>query len=203
MCDFLSSECDRYQKSSNTIAPTSSFRSCFVFVPALVCTELDYLHLFPLTPTCGIGLSQGGGGWWVLVKGSPEAIGERLAEGQRPAGYDDRAASLAKGGMRVLALAYKRPRSDTEGAACEESRAVAEKDLCFAGFVAFSCRVRKDTRKVILQLREGAHDVAMVTGDAILTAVHVAIEVRGGDGGFFAGSRQQTTTRLGIALKNV
>lgn len=80
--------------------------------------------------------------------------------------------------MRVLALAYKRPRSDAEGTACEDSRAKAEQDLCFAGFVAFSCRVRKDTKKVVLQLREGAHVVAMVTGDAAMTAVHVACEVR-------------------------
>ncbi|CAM9439260.1 unnamed protein product [Laminaria digitata] len=79
--------------------------------------------------------------------------------------------------MRVLALAYKRPKSDLEGQECEESRAAAEQDLRFAGFVAFSCRVRKDTLKVVLQLREGAHGVAMVTGDAILTAVHVATEV--------------------------
>lgn len=112
------------------------------------------------------------------MKGSPEAIGARLAKGEKPAGYDDRAASLAKGGMRVLALAYKCPKSDAEGVVCEESRETAEKDLLFAGFVAFSCRVRKDTKEVILQLREGAHDVAMVTGDAILTAIHVAIEVR-------------------------
>lgn len=115
----------------------------------------------------------------MLVKGSPEAIGARLREGERPSDYDDRAAHLAKGGMRVLALAYKRPRSDAEGQECEESRAVAEQDLRFAGFVAFSCRVRKDTLKVVLQLREGAHGVAMVTGDAILTAVHVATEVGG------------------------
>lgn len=113
----------------------------------------------------------------MLVKGSAEAIGARLREGQRPSDYDQRAARLAKGGMRVLALAYKRLRSDAEGQECEESRAAAEQALCFAGFVAFSCRVRKDTRKVVLQLREGAHSVAMVTGDAILTAVHVANEV--------------------------
>ena len=126
-----------------------------------------------------IHLVQGGSAWWVLVKGSPEAIGARLREGERPSKYSDRAAHLAKGGMRVLALAYKRPRSDAEGQECEESRAVAEQDLRFAGFVAFSCRVRKDTLKVVLQLREGAHGVAMVTGDAILTAVHVATEVGG------------------------
>lgn len=113
----------------------------------------------------------------MLVKGSPEAIGARLRHDQRPSNFDERAARLAKGGMRVLALAYKRPKSDKEGIDCEESRAMAEKDLCFAGFVAFSCRVRKDTKKVVHQLREGAHDVVMVTGDAILTAVHVAREV--------------------------
>lgn len=117
----------------------------------------------------------------MLVKGSPEAIGARLREGQKPEDYDERAARLAKGGMRVLALAYKHPRSDAEGQQCEESRAVAEEGLCFAGFVSFSCRVRKDTRAVVLQLREGAHSVAMVTGDAILTALHVANEV-GGEG---------------------
>lgn len=126
-----------------------------------------------------IRVLQGGSAWWVLVKGSPEAIGARLREGERPSNYSDRAAHLAKGGMRVLALAYKRPKSDAEGQECEESRAVAEQDLRFAGFVAFSCRVRKDTLKVVMQLREGAHGVAMVTGDAILTAVHVASEVGG------------------------
>lgn len=78
----------------------------------------------------------------------------------------------------MLALAYKPLRSDEAAArACEESRATAEDGLLFAGFVAFSCRVRKDTRAVVLQLREGAHGVAMVTGDAILTALHVANEV--------------------------
>lgn len=76
----------------------------------------------------------------------------------------------------MLALGYKRLLSDAEGTLCEESRAEAEQGLNFAGFVAFSCRVRKDTRGVVLQLKEGAHSVAMVTGDAILTALHVANE---------------------------
>ncbi|CAN0194875.1 unnamed protein product, partial [Hapterophycus canaliculatus] len=145
-------------------------------IPALV---IKTRHHFSskLQRMSTVARTQGGGAWWVLVKGSPEAIGARLREGQRPTDYDERAARLAKGGMRVLALAYKHLRSDAEGEACEESRAKAEEGLCFAGFVAFSCRVRKDTRSVVLQLREGAHSVAMVTGDAILTALHVANEV--------------------------
>jgi magnesium-transporting ATPase (P-type) len=56
-------------------------------------------------------------------------------------------------------------------------RATAESSLQFAGFVAFTCRVRKDTADVVAQLREGGHAVVMVTGDALLTALHVAKEV--------------------------
>ena len=37
--------------------------------------------------------------------------------------------------------------------------------------------MRKDTADVVGQLREGGHSVIMVTGDALLTAVHVAKEV--------------------------
>ncbi|CAM9816334.1 unnamed protein product [Discosporangium mesarthrocarpum] len=125
-----------------------------------------------------VAKTQGTNTYWVLVKGSPEAIGARLAGGQRPEDYDQRAARLARGGMRVLALGYKRLiGGEGEALRCEDSRAEAEGGLRFAGFVAFSCRVRRDTGAVVRALREGAHDVTMVTGDAVLTAVHVAIQV--------------------------
>jgi magnesium-transporting ATPase (P-type) len=51
---------------------------------------------------------------WVLAKGSPEAIGALLASGAKPNDYDVRAAKLAKQGMRVLALAYRRLTDDTQ-----------------------------------------------------------------------------------------
>jgi magnesium-transporting ATPase (P-type) len=51
---------------------------------------------------------------WVLAKGSPEAIGALLASGAKPHDYDIRAAKLAKQGMRVLALAYRRLTDDTQ-----------------------------------------------------------------------------------------
>jgi manganese-transporting P-type ATPase len=110
----------------------------------------------------------------VLVKGSPEALAPLL---RAPvAKYHNAAASLAKEGMRVLALAYKVVKGE-EAARCMESRVEAEAGLEFAGFVAFTCRVRKDTGDVIKQLLEGQHKIAMVTGDALLTAVHVAKQV--------------------------
>lgn len=121
--------------------------------------------------------SKTGGKAWVLAKGSPEAIGKLLLPGSRPQLFDATALALAKEGMRILALALKPLEGAEEVKSCVQDRSVAEQNLLFAGFVAFTCRVRKDTESVISSLREGAHQCIMVTGDAILTAIHVAKEV--------------------------
>jgi cation-transporting ATPase 13A1 len=110
-----------------------------------------------------------------VLKGSPEAVGKLLAV--KPSGYDEKAAYLSKEGYRLIALALKPLGSNDEIKAAQESRASCEKDMRFAGFIAFTCRVRKDTAAVLLRLKEGGMSVAMVTGDALLTAVHVAKEV--------------------------
>jgi cation-transporting ATPase 13A1 len=110
-----------------------------------------------------------------VLKGSPEAVGSLLAE--KPSGYDDKAAFLSKEGYRVIALAYKPLGSASEVESARESRASCEADAQFAGFIAFTCRVRKDTAAVLMRLKEGGMSIAMVTGDALLTAVHVAKEV--------------------------
>ena len=109
-----------------------------------------------------------------LVKGSPEAVSALLAPGAKPAWFDATYASLAEQGMRVLALA-SRPLSADERHG-DMSRAELERDLDFAGFVAFECKTRADSRVVIEALTASAHAVAMVTGDAPLTALHVARE---------------------------
>lgn len=111
---------------------------------------------------------------FAVLKGSPEALGDLLAE--KPNGYDDKAAYLSKEGYRVIALAYKTlDSSQVQGA--RDSRANCEADVQFAGFIAFTCRVRRDTAAVLTRLKEGGMSITMVTGDALLTAVHVAKEV--------------------------
>jgi len=110
-----------------------------------------------------------------VLKGSPEAVGQFLAV--KPEGYDEKAAYLSKEGYRVISLALKPLGSNDEIKSAQESRASCEKDMRFAGFIAFSCRVRKDTAAVLLRLKEGGMSIAMVTGDALLTAIHVAKEV--------------------------
>lgn len=107
-----------------------------------------------------------------LVKGSPEAIKSLLAENSAPAWYDATYASLAERGMRVLALSYKW--MDDKFTATEVPRADVESELQFCGFIAFECRTRADSGIVCLALRQSSHRVAMVTGDAPLTALHVA-----------------------------
>lgn len=110
-----------------------------------------------------------------VLKGSPEAVGNLLAV--KPEGYDEKAAYLSKEGYRVISLALKPLGSSAEIKSAQDSRASCEKDMTFAGFIAFTCRVRKDTAAVLLRLREGGMSIAMVTGDALLTAIHVAKEV--------------------------
>jgi cation-transporting ATPase 13A1 len=113
--------------------------------------------------------------YYSVAKGSSEAIGSLLAV--KPAGYDDKAKYLSKQGYRVIALAYKNLSSIEETESAKDSRTNCEANLVFAGFIAFTCRVRKDTAMVLKRLKEGGMSIAMVTGDALLTAVHVAKEV--------------------------
>lgn len=111
---------------------------------------------------------------YAVVKGSPEAIGNLLKT--KPAGYDEVAKSLAKNGYRVIALGYKNL-TGIEIEAAKETRIACEEGIICAGFIAFTCRVRRDTQMVLARLMEGGMSVAMVTGDALLTAAHVAKEV--------------------------
>mmetsp|Transcript_8956 Transcript_8956/g.20568 ORF Transcript_8956/g.20568 Transcript_8956/m.20568 type:complete len:719 (-) Transcript_8956:368-2524(-) len=83
---------------------------------------------------------------------------------------------MAERGMRVLALATREWKEESvKGKA--PAREEVETELEFAGFVAFSCKVRRDTAEVIKQLRASSHYVAMATGDAALTALYVSREV--------------------------
>ena len=113
-----------------------------------------------------------------LVKGSPEAIGRLFAKGNAPAWYSRTYESLAKKGLRVLALAYKRlDGSFSPSSAANISRDEVESNLTFGGFIAFECKIRADSGIVIKALTDSGHQVGMLTGDALLTSLHVAKEV--------------------------
>jgi cation-transporting ATPase 13A1 len=122
-----------------------------------------------------------------LVKGSPEAVGLLLAPGAKPAWYTRCYEGLAKKGLRVLALAYKDLPTPKDAQArknlllgkmpADWRRETIESELQFGGFIAFECKIRADSKIVVSSLSESGHKVAMLTGDALLTSVHVAKEV--------------------------
>ena len=111
-----------------------------------------------------------------LVKGSPEAIKPLLAPGALPKWYDATYRSLAERGMRVLALAHKTCAA-SDGDVAGRPRDWVETGLTFDGFIAFACKTRADSPMVVKALLDSAHAVSMLTGDAPLTALHVAYQV--------------------------
>ncbi|GAB5364809.1 hypothetical protein AAMO2058_001002200 [Amorphochlora amoebiformis] len=117
-----------------------------------------------------------------LVKGSPEALRALLSKEAIPSWFDDTHNSLAERGMRVLALAYKWIPRDTDKKLLTDRKWV-ESNLQFAGFIAFACNTRTDSRLIVQSLRQSDHRVSMITGDAHLTALHVAGEVGIGQSG--------------------
>ena len=118
--------------------------------------------------------SGGGVSQMALVKGSPEVIRPLLADGDEPEGYAEVYRQLAERGMRVLALATRMLSAAEAATVSTITRTEVESGLRFAGFVAFECKTRGDSPIVIRSLREADLHVAMVTGDAPLTALHVA-----------------------------
>jgi len=114
-----------------------------------------------------------------LVKGSPEAIFSLMKAGAAPEWYEKTYRQMAEKGLRILALAYKwcdgkEPELNTPGA---PSREWVESDLCFAGFLAFGCKTRSDSAIVLRSIKDADITLGMLTGDAPLTALHVAKEV--------------------------
>eukprot|EP00211_Chloroparvula_japonica_P000750 CAMPEP_0119125976 /NCGR_PEP_ID=MMETSP1310-20130426/5062_1 /TAXON_ID=464262 /ORGANISM="Genus nov. species nov., Strain RCC2339" /LENGTH=1513 /DNA_ID=CAMNT_0007116097 /DNA_START=47 /DNA_END=4588 /DNA_ORIENTATION=+ len=146
-------------------------------------------------------------GAYVLLKGSPEAVLQRVAvaagssgkgKGKSAGAWGDAEAgwynttykALSGSGMRIIAYAWKRISPEEVGLAAGESnwdkvaaaaaqrpRDWAESDVTFAGFIGFACRVRKDSKAVVRSLKESGQNVVMITGDAALTAFHVSKQV--------------------------
>ncbi|KAK4536076.1 hypothetical protein CDCA_CDCA07G2101 [Cyanidium caldarium] len=110
---------------------------------------------------------------YALVKGSPEAVRRLLRD--VPAHYDRIYQRLSLQGMRVLAMATKTfPSAMRPGELTRLPRTAVECELECAGFLAFQCPPRPDSRPAVKMLRNASYRVVVITGDGVHTANYVA-----------------------------
>jgi cation-transporting ATPase 13A1 len=109
----------------------------------------------------------------VLCKGSPESIRGLLTH--VPPDYDKQCAVIASQGFRVIAMAVRVKNSDSIPLReTVETRQTFE----FSGFACFSYSIKPWTIRSIDSLSSSGHRCVMITGDHLLTAIHVAKQVR-------------------------
>ncbi|MFD8141551.1 cation-translocating P-type ATPase [Streptomyces sp. NPDC059708] len=107
----------------------------------------------------------------IIVKGAPEAVLARLADGERAAEARAEAGVLAEDGMRVLAVAV---RELPPGTPAPAHRQDAERDLRLLGLVGLYDPPRPEVAAAVARCHRAGLTVHIVTGDSGATAAAVA-----------------------------
>ena len=118
-------------------------------------------------------------GYWVAVKGAPEAVLEKCthswsAEGQQPLEsenrdrWQQRLTETAEAGLRVLAFATK---------TVDSSEASPYENLTFLGVVGLEDPPREGVKEAIQACHQAGVRVIMVTGDQPITARNIGLAV--------------------------
>jgi manganese-transporting P-type ATPase len=161
---------------SNTVAPANE--------PIRVeCKPVTILHRFAFSSklkrmTVLVSEAKGDNRVWALTKGAPETIKDFLSKKSLPQDFDAVSFHHMNRGRRVLAMAYRDVGPIGRLQELKDSgRDAIERNLVFAGFLVLDCPLKPDSKSVISELRKSGHKVAMITGDAMLTAAEVARQV--------------------------
>ena len=112
----------------------------------------------------------------VYVKGAPECMAEICQPESFPDDYADLLGFYTHRGYRVIACATKSFSKLSWLRIQKMTRADAESDLEFIGFIVFENKLKPSTAGVIQELNEANIRKIMCTGDNILTAISVARE---------------------------
>uniref|UniRef100_A0A183C2Z5 Cation-transporting ATPase n=1 Tax=Globodera pallida TaxID=36090 RepID=A0A183C2Z5_GLOPA len=112
----------------------------------------------------------------VSVKGAPEVLKQMFSN--PPADYDLHYQQLAQAGARIVALGIREIGQLSHQQIREIGREELERELQFAGFAVISCPLKPDSRQMVAEIADASHRVVMITGDNVLTAIHVAIVLR-------------------------
>ncbi|KAJ5220798.1 cation-transporting ATPase [Penicillium citrinum] len=113
-----------------------------------------------------------------FVKGAPESIRDICVPESLPSDYDDLLNHYTHKGYRVIACATKYERKLSWMKVQKLSRADAESNLEFVGFIIFENKLKPTTSQVISELNQAGIRNVMCTGDNILTAISVARECK-------------------------
>jgi manganese-transporting P-type ATPase len=88
-----------------------------------------------------------------------------------PSDYDKTFQTFTKKGFRVIALGMKTVKNT------DLKRDQVESNMNFIGFALYQSDIKIDTKSTIDDLLQSNHNVIMITGDNILTAIHVSREL--------------------------
>ncbi|RWS12635.1 manganese-transporting ATPase 13A1-like protein, partial [Dinothrombium tinctorium] len=113
--------------------------------------------------------------YFVATKGAPEVLKKMFT--YVPSNYDEIYMTMSRNGARVLALGRRELGTLTHQQVRDLTREDIENKLDFVGFLLISCPLKPDSKEVIQEIITSSHNVMMITGDAPLTACHVAKEL--------------------------
>lgn len=113
--------------------------------------------------------------YFAAVKGAPEILQPMFTN--LPDNYEKVYLEMSRQGARVLALGHKVLGQLSYQEARDLKREKIEDGLEFVGFLIISCPLKPDSKAVAKELLASSHYLTMITGDAPLTACHVAKEL--------------------------
>jgi cation-transporting ATPase 13A3/4/5 len=119
------------------------------------------------TQTC-IVRDESNGSLLVFSKGTGEAVKKMSLS--VPANFEQLLIESAKSGLYQISICYRQ----AEPGILEMSRDEIERNMHFLGFINFSNRMKASTPSMIRQLVEGDIRTIMISGDHVLTAIHIA-----------------------------
>ncbi|KAJ3436871.1 manganese-transporting atpase 13a1 [Anaeramoeba flamelloides] len=114
--------------------------------------------------------------YYSICKGAPETVKEFIKD--LPANYEDIYKKYMLEGSRVIAYGYKELNETSIRDLRQIPRKDLEKDLIFGGFLIFMTSNKHDSKEIISELISSEHKIVMITGDNILTACHIAKELK-------------------------